>query len=284
MSKPPARSVGGVRFGLSFPNFGAYAEPGSVVEIAVAAERSGWDGFFVWDHIVVADGVPVADPWILLGAVAEATDRIRLGPMVAAVPRHRPWVLARQAVTLQRLSGGRFVLGVGIGSPPEVEFGRFGEPTDARVRAEMLDEALEIVAGVWSGRPFSHRGRHFRVERTTFAPRPAARIPIWVAGTIPHRRPFRRAARFDGVVPIREDLSEMRADDVRTVTALVLEERDGLDGFEVVIGGGPRTRDELGELESCGVTWYLAGPPLEPEPVEETLGWVAAGPAAYVRD
>ncbi|MGH8947857.1 MAG: LLM class flavin-dependent oxidoreductase, partial [Acidimicrobiia bacterium] len=115
-----------MRFGLNFPNFGLYAEPGLLVDLAVAAEEAGWDGFFVWDHIVVDDGMPVADPWVLLGAIGQATSRVHIGPMVAALPRHRPWEVARRAVTLDRLTEGRMILGVGIGYWPEVEFGTFG--------------------------------------------------------------------------------------------------------------------------------------------------------------
>ena len=267
-----------MRFGLSFPNFGVYASPDVVVELARAAEVGGWDGFFVWDHIVVADGMPVADPWVLLGAVAVATERVALGPMVAALPRHRPWEVARKAVTLDHLSGGRFVLGVGLGFPPAEEFGTFGGPTDARVRAEMLDEELDIIEGVWSNEPFGYDGSHYRVETTTFAPAPGRRIPIWVAGMLPNRRPFRRAARFDGVFPIREDMGDMTPDDVEEVTALVLGERGSLEGFEVVISGPRRPDSELRQLEEAGVTWYLEGPPWEPEPVERTLTWVRAGP------
>ncbi len=130
--------------------------------LAVDAEQAGWDGVFVWDHMVVWSGNLVGDPWILLAAAAAATERIALGPMVTPLPRRRPWKLAREAVTLDQLSGGRLILGVGIGFPPEPEFTAFGEPTEAKVRAEMLDEGLEIITGLWTGRPFG-----FRVVTTT---------------------------------------------------------------------------------------------------------------------
>jgi alkanesulfonate monooxygenase SsuD/methylene tetrahydromethanopterin reductase-like flavin-dependent oxidoreductase (luciferase family) len=184
-------SFQGVRFGLSFPNFGTYAEASTLVELAVTADDAGWDGFFVWDHIVVADGVPVADPWVLLGAIGQATRSIRIGSMVTALPRHRPWVVARQAVTIDRLTGGRMILGVGLGYPPDPEFSTFGDPTDARERAGILDEALTIVTGVWSGEPFSFVGEHFQVKRNRFRPGPVQepRIPIWVAGICPTSAP-----------------------------------------------------------------------------------------------
>jgi alkanesulfonate monooxygenase SsuD/methylene tetrahydromethanopterin reductase-like flavin-dependent oxidoreductase (luciferase family) len=272
-----------MRWALAFPNFGDYAEPGVLVDLAVTAEQAGWDGFFVWDHIVVAEGMPVADPWVVLGAMAQATDRLAIGPMVAAMPRHRPWVVARQAVSIDRLSGGRMVLGVGIGAPPEVEFGTFGEPTDASARADMLDEALDIVEGVWSGRPFGHDGAHYTVEQTSFGPPPLQkpRIPIWVAGMLPHRRPLRRAARYDGVFPIREDMVDLTVDDVIEVRAYVESHRSGEGPFDYVIGWSTRTRDEFDALEEAGVTWYVGAPSPEGESVEDTLEWVGAGPGIY---
>ncbi|MFP3914395.1 MAG: LLM class flavin-dependent oxidoreductase [Actinomycetota bacterium] len=270
-----------MRFGLSFPNFGAFARPGSLVRLAVAAEEAGWDGFFVWDHIVVADGVAVADPWVALGAVAQATRRIRIGPMVVALPRRRPWVVARQAATAQSLSQGRFILGVGLGYPPEEEFATFGEDTDARRRAGMLDEGLGIIAGIWSGRPFSCHGEHYRVTETVFAPVPEPPIPIWVAGMIPHRRPFRRGARYDGVFPIRSDMEPVSPQDLAWVREITTSHRTGREGLDHVVGGPPRTEDDYRELEEAGATWYLAGPSPEGESLEDTLTWVRAGPGAY---
>lgn len=280
---PRAVAWGEMRFGLSFPNFGDYAEPGVLVELAVAAERAGWDGFFVWDHIVVSDGMPVVDPWVVMGAIGQATDRIVIGPMVVALPRHRPWVVARQAVSLDRLTGGRLVLGVGIGFPPDPEFGTFGDPVGERVRADMLDEALEIVLGVWSGDPFAHRGPHYTIGTTTFRPAPfqQPRIPIWVAGMLPHRRPLRRAARYDGVFPIRADMADLTLDDVTETKAYVDAHRMSDDPFDYVMAGGPRSAAQFEALAAAGITWYLGGPPWEGEPVDTTKNWIAAGPGAY---
>jgi alkanesulfonate monooxygenase SsuD/methylene tetrahydromethanopterin reductase-like flavin-dependent oxidoreductase (luciferase family) len=267
-----------VRFGLTFPNFGAYAEPALTVELSRAAEAGGWDGFFVWDHIVIADGFPVAEPWVLLGAIGQATESIRIGPMVSPLPRYRPWVLARQAVTLDRLSGGRCILGVGIGYPPEPDFGTFGDSTDPRLRADLLDEGLAIVTGVWSGEPFEFHGEHFDVRRTTFAPVPLQRprIPIWVAGMLPNLRPFRRAARYDGVFPIRGDMQDMTPADVARVAGYVSRHRTGEGPFDIVVGGPPGANVDA--MEEAGATWFLAGPSPEGESVEETLAWISAGP------
>ncbi|MGB5732309.1 MAG: LLM class flavin-dependent oxidoreductase, partial [Acidimicrobiia bacterium] len=196
-----------MKYAFNIPNFGSYADAAAVADLAAVAEQSGWDGFVVWDHIVIADGMPVGDPWVILTAVAMKTERIMIGPMVTPLPRRRPWVVARQTVTLDHLSGGRLVLGVGIGVPPEEEFGTFGEPTSVRERAERLDEALDVITGMWSGEPFSYDGTHYQVKETTFMPRPLQqpRIPIWVAGTWPNKGPFRRAARFEGVYPLADD-------------------------------------------------------------------------------
>ena len=272
-----------MRFGLSFPNFGGFADPAVLVDLAIRAEESGWDGFFLWDHIVVADRMPVADPWVALGAVAQATSRIIVGIMVAALPRHRPWVVARQAVSVDRLSQGRMVLGVGIGFPPREEFATFGDPEDERTRADMLDEGLEIVEGVWANRPFGFDGSHYSVVATTFAPPPVQqpRIPIWVAAMLPNRRPLRRSARFDGVIPMRADGGAMTPDDVAFVRRYVAEHRSSDSPFDIAIGGGPTSPSALRELSDAGLTWYLGGPSPEGEPIAETMTWVSAGPAAY---
>jgi alkanesulfonate monooxygenase SsuD/methylene tetrahydromethanopterin reductase-like flavin-dependent oxidoreductase (luciferase family) len=271
-------SLGAVHFGLSFPNFGAYAEPATMVELAVTAEDAGWDGFFVWDHIVVSDGMPVADPWVLLGAIGQATGSIRVGPMVAALPRHRPWVVARQAVTVDRLTGGRMTLGVGIGYPPDVEFATFDEPTGDRERADMLDESLSIINAVWSGEPFEFKGEYYSVRRNRFAPKPVQEpgIPIWVAGMLPNLRPFRRAARYDGVFPIRADMEDLTPTDLAGVARYVEEHRTAEGPFDVVVGG-PFEADLIAMAEA-GTTWYLTGPSPAGASLEDTLAWISAGP------
>jgi len=146
-------------YGVHTPNFGDYGDPAILAELAHEAEDSGWDGFFIWDHILFwSDCPPLTDPWVALTAIALRTVHIRIGPLVTPLPRRRPWTLARQATSVDRLSGGRLILGVGIGDPVEYEFGWFGEPTDAKVRAAMLDEGLDILAGLWSGAPFAYQG------------------------------------------------------------------------------------------------------------------------------
>ena len=277
-----------MKYAFNIPNFGPYADAAAVADLAATAEQSGWDGFVVWDHIVFADGMPVGDPWVILTAVAMRTERIMIGPMVTPLPRRRPWVVARQTVTLDRLSGGRLVLGVGIGVPPEAEFGTFGEPTGVRERAERLDEALDVIVGMWSGEPFSYDGTYYRVKETTFLPRPLQqpRIPIWVAGTWPNKGPFRRAARFDGVYPLADDNGMptlITPQGVSEVVDNIASQRADMDGYDVsaavVLTGDPgEDRQRVGAFEDAGVTWAHIGPANEGETFEDVARWVAAGP------
>jgi alkanesulfonate monooxygenase SsuD/methylene tetrahydromethanopterin reductase-like flavin-dependent oxidoreductase (luciferase family) len=190
-----------MRFALSVPPF---TEPGSVVALAQDAERNGWDGFFLWDHLRWDDRAEVHDPWVLLGAIATATERLRLGTMVTPLSRRRPAVVAKHLVTLDHLSGGRATLGVGLGDPPTYDFADFGDEPSYRVRAEITDEALDVLAGLLRG-SVTHHGAHLTAE-ATMRPAPLQqRIPIWVAGRAPNRKPLERARRWDGYVPIADD-------------------------------------------------------------------------------
>jgi alkanesulfonate monooxygenase SsuD/methylene tetrahydromethanopterin reductase-like flavin-dependent oxidoreductase (luciferase family) len=202
-----------MRYLLSVPPF---TEASTVVEAARAAEASGWDGFFLWDHLRWDDIQQIHDPWVLLGAIAQVTHRMLLGTMVTPLSRRRPWVVAKHVVTLDHLSGGRAVLGVGLGEPPTHDFAELGDESDARVRAAILDEALVVIGGLLEDGRVDHQGEHFQV---TASVRPLAvqrpRVPVWVAGTAPNRRPLERARRWDGYVPIGSEVTP------ETVAALV---------------------------------------------------------------
>ncbi|MGE0726739.1 MAG: LLM class flavin-dependent oxidoreductase [Acidimicrobiia bacterium] len=178
-------------------------EPSRLVELGVAAEANGWDGVFVWHHVVGTPDfpVPMADAWVLLGALAVATETIRIGTTVTALPRHQPQEVARQSVTIDRLSGGRMILGVGLGEPP-TEYSALGRSTDRALLAQMLDESLDVVAGLWTGQPFSHQGAHYRFDNVQFLPPPLQepRIPVWVSALERNNRTLGRAARWDGVI------------------------------------------------------------------------------------
>lgn len=193
-----------MRFGLSVPPF---TDPAEVVALARRAESNGWDGFFLWDHLRWDDIVEVHDPWVLLGAVAQETERVRLGTMVTPLSRRRPQVVAKHLTTLDHLSGGRVTLGVGLGDPPDLDFSDFGDEASYKLRAAITDEALTVVAGLLGDGRVALHGEHFDIEASV-RPLPVQRprIPIWVAGRAPHTRPLARAKRWDGYVPIANDL------------------------------------------------------------------------------
>jgi alkanesulfonate monooxygenase SsuD/methylene tetrahydromethanopterin reductase-like flavin-dependent oxidoreductase (luciferase family) len=281
-----------VRFAINLPNFGAFGDARTLVTLAEEAEDAGWDGFFLWDHVqyfVPGQRVPVVDPWVALGAVALATHRVKLGPMVTPIARRRPWKLARESVTLDRLSEGRLILGVGLGDPVQTEFGTFGEETDARRRAEMLDEGLAVLAGLWRGEPFSFEGEHFQVKDALSWPPPlqSARIPIWVAGLWPHRRPMRRAARWDGVFPIKlteGDPERLTPDEIREIVAYVQAHRETAEPFDVVMGGVTPADDRARAAEivapyaEAGLTWWHEVAPDLLTPLDEVRTRIRQGP------
>jgi len=186
-----------MRFGLNVIN----AWPAEyLLQLAIAADNSGWDGFFLWDHVAFEFPATLQDPWVLLGAIAARTSRLRLGTLVTPLARRRPHVVAKETVTLDHLSKGRSVLGVGLGGT-ELEFAAFGDEVDAKIRAERLDEALEVITKLWSGEHVEHYGRYYTVSRISFAPTPVQkpRIPIWVGGH--SKAAQRRASRYDGWAP-----------------------------------------------------------------------------------
>lgn len=228
------------RFGLSLPIFGELASPADVAQLASAAEADGWDGVFVWDHLFYSPPVrDVADPWITLAAIACATDGVRLGPMVTPLARRRPAKVAKETATLDRLSDGRFVLGVGLGSEKHGEFAAFGEDDDARARARRLDDALAFLGAAWAGEPVGAGGVAL-LPTPVQQPRPK----VWVAGRWPNRAPLRRAARWDGVFPVDVPSPDALADYVA-----------GLDLHDVVVDGA--AGDDPRPWFAAGATWWL---------------------------
>ena len=196
------------------PPFGSFGDVHTLVELAVAAEEGGWDGFFLWDHIQYEAPVPLCDAWVALSAIAASTSRIRLGPLVTPLPRRRPWKVAREAVTLDHLSHGRLVLGVGLGIDFWNEFRSFGgEAGDDAERARLLDDGIEIITRLWSGEPTSYRGDRLSVEGAQFLPRPLQqpRIPIWSAALWPPARPGPPDPRRRPRAPVVPQLEPLRA-------------------------------------------------------------------------
>jgi alkanesulfonate monooxygenase SsuD/methylene tetrahydromethanopterin reductase-like flavin-dependent oxidoreductase (luciferase family) len=186
-----------MEFGFIFTG----SDPELAVELAPLAEAHGWDAFFVWE------GVWATDPWATLAAIAMRTERIRLGTMLTPVPRRRPWELAGQTMTVDRLSRGRVILSAGLGVPQSIEerFWIFEDDPGRRVRAELLDESLEMLPSLWRGEPFEFEGEHYRVRRSDqMLPPPAVqqpRIPTWVVGMWPRSKSMARVVRADGWIP-----------------------------------------------------------------------------------
>jgi alkanesulfonate monooxygenase SsuD/methylene tetrahydromethanopterin reductase-like flavin-dependent oxidoreductase (luciferase family) len=271
-----------VRFAIDLSPIGPWGSPGHLAELAALAERSGWDGVFLEDYVFHAEGLDVYDPWVALAAIAMATERLTIGTMVTPLPRRRPWTLAAEAVTLDHLSNGRIVLGVGSGDPASPDFTAVGEQADARVRGRMLDEALTVIDGLWREDAFSFEGRHYRLDSVSLRPKPIQqpRIPIWVGGAFTSRRPRERALRWDGSCLYRippPDWEDMRPADVRQ-----LRERRG-DGFDIAIGGRRRRDDEAAEREliaaiaEAGATWWNEW--VSPDtPIERVRELIIGGP------
>ena len=196
-----------MRYGIYVQNFGEYGDPHNLLALAADAEGAGWDGFFVWDHLLVYQNadIPFVDAWIAVAAIAARTERLVIGPVITPAARRRPWKLAREIVSLDHLSRGRAVLGVGLGAPADAEFERFGEEPSDKIRAAKLDEALSIIDGLAQGESFTYRGDHYQIQDVKFVPRSVQipRVPVWVAGFWPNKAPMRRAARWDGVFPLK---------------------------------------------------------------------------------
>jgi alkanesulfonate monooxygenase SsuD/methylene tetrahydromethanopterin reductase-like flavin-dependent oxidoreductase (luciferase family) len=254
-----------MNFGVYLSSVDEFSDPNLLAELAHEAEETGWDGVFIWDHI----GKPntAVDPWVALAAMAMKTVRIKLGPVVTPVARRRPWKLARETVSIDHLSNGRLILGVGLGWSPQ-EFEAFGESAQPRIRAEKLDEGLEVLAGLWDGQPFSYHGKHYHIEDLCFLPRPVQkpRIPVWACGAWTGRKsPFRRAARWDGIIAIADPI-ENRAilpEEVSAIKAYMLQHRQNDAPCDIVVilwshgSHSPEEQQETEKYTQAGASWWL---------------------------
>ncbi|MBA3618732.1 MAG: LLM class flavin-dependent oxidoreductase [Acidothermales bacterium] len=249
-----------MRYGFVLPHGGAR----TAADLARVAEDAGWDGFFVWEPVWGYDA------WVLLTAAAMRTERIRLGTMLTPLSRMRPWKLASETVTLDHLSGGRVVIAVGLGAL-DSGFAAFGEETDRRQRARLLDEGLDVLTGLWRGQPFEYAGTHYRVRPSEFLPPPPPvqqpRIPIWVVGAWPSPKSLGRALRYDGVLPTvigDEGVRQATPDEVRELTGYVRRVR-GEGPFDVVVEGETPGDDQEAAAEQvrtwadAGATWWIEG-------------------------
>lgn len=246
-----------MRQAIFLPPFGELSDAAALAELARRAEGRGWDGMFLWDHVIRRHDEPqdIADVWVAMTAMAMTTERLRFGAMITPLVRRRPQILARQTVTLDRLSGGRLVVGLGLGVDSTGELSRFGELLDERQRGDLLDEGSDLLVRLWSGERVEHRGAYFTADGVRFLPRPLQQPhpPLWLAARGAARRPVRRAARYDGLFAIEVD-----ADALAAMARIVESERGSLDGFDIAV----RVEDQpdLAAAQRVGATWAMWSP------------------------
>ncbi len=248
-----------MRYGFIIPG----GDLRTIIELAVEAEAVGWDGVFYWDGMYIEGVKTMYDPWVVLAAVAMRTERVRIGAVLTPPSRRRPWKLARETVTLDHLSNGRLVLPVGLGTLDDGGFTKVGEVTDRRQRAELLDESLEILTGLWSGQPFSFHGKHYQMEEMTFTPPPvqSPRIPIWVVGAWPRTKSMQRVLRYDGLIPTKID-GEITPADIQAMKAYVAQNRTQTTPFDIIWEGETpgddrqQAHDIVVPYVDAGITWW----------------------------
>ena len=243
------------------------------VDLACEAEEAGWDGFFLPDGLALEalnyGPLPLFDPWVVMGAIAVRTQRIRFGAMITPLSRRRPWKVARECVTVDQLSNGRLIFSVGMGAATDDGgFHKVGEAMDLKIRAQRVDEGLQIIAALWKGQPTSFAGEHFRLDNITMLPPPVQnpRIPIWVVGVWEKPKSMRRALAWDGLIPQRfRDWQPFTAEDIRKVRDYVLEHRSSGGPFDIIAGGATPDKNSkqasefLRQFDEAGATWWVEG-------------------------
>jgi alkanesulfonate monooxygenase SsuD/methylene tetrahydromethanopterin reductase-like flavin-dependent oxidoreductase (luciferase family) len=268
-----------MHYGIEIVPFGELADPCVVVRLAQAAEAAGWEGLWVWDHLLFPYGV--GDPWVMLSAVAASTKRLKLCPGIAPLPRYRPHVLARMLSSLDILSEGRLIFGTGLGS--DDEFTAYGEPGNAKTRAAMLEEGLQVLTRLWSGEPITYHGTHYTVEDVTLTPLPIQkpRIPIWIGGN--SQPALRRAARWDGwiigTVNERCEIEKTPAQLAEQVS-YIRQHRTTDAPLDVAIDGISQPNEDTlaHEYKAVGATWWFEALFGLRGTVAEMLARVKAGP------
>jgi Luciferase-like monooxygenase len=255
-----------MQYGFIIPN----GDIQTILELAYEAEMVGWDGVFYWDGIYIESAGPMYDPWVVLAGMAMRTKRVRIGAMLTPLSRRRPWKVARETVTLDHLSNGRLILPVGLGALDDGGFAKVGEVTDRKIRAQLLDESLEILTGLWSGRPFSFHGEHYHVDEMTFLPPPvqSPRIPIWGVGVWPRTKSMQRVLRYDGLLPAKKNAdgsyAEVTPADIQAMRAYIIEHRtQQATPFDIVMEGETPgdNREQAMEIvrpyADAGITWWM---------------------------
>lgn len=276
-----------MKYGIVLPLSGIEGDIDRLVEYAQLAEEAGWDGIFLEEYFTYwRDQGVTYDTWLALTAIALRTKRIMLGTTVTPLPTRLPWKLAREIVTLDHLSHGRVILGLGLGDPHDRSFGR---EIDMKTRAAMLDEGLEVLVGMMSGEPFSYQGTHYQVNEATFLPRPVQqpRIPIWLGGFWPRKAPARRAARWDGFcpakVPDENGNGDITPDDIRAIKDFIAQHRTSSEPFDIIAGGStsgdPATmRAQVEPFIEAGATWWAEFILPDPDEIEQALERIKQGP------
>ena len=239
----------------------------TIIEMAGEAEEAGWDGIFYWDGIAIPGAELMYDPWVVLTGIAMRTSRVRIGAILTPISRRRPWKLARETMSVDHLSHGRLIVPVGLGALDDGAFGKVGEATDRKTRAQLLDEGLAILTGLWSGQPFSFHGEHYHLDEMTFTPPPVQqpRIPIWVAGAWLRERSMQRVLRYDGLLPNKIDASggPITPDDIRAMRAYIDEHRTQITPFDIVMEGETpgespeQTAEIVRPFAEAGATWWI---------------------------
>ena len=271
-----------MKFSLSLMNLSYLGDATLLADIAREAEDSGWDAVFLWDHVNWTDMGFHVDPWIALGLIADRTNRLLIGTAITPIARRRPTKLAREILTLHRLSRGRFIFGAGSGAWPS-EFDDLGDPSELKVRAEMLDEGLELIRKTWAGDDFDHQGTYYRAKGQTFCPG-GAEIPIWLGGTWPNKRPFRRAAQFDGVMAMNKDFNNpLSPENVREIRSFVTSHRSTKEPFNLAVAlnasndvGADQERAQA--YEEAGADWWQEGVFPFPENITKLQEIIHRGP------
>ena len=240
-------------------------------DLTEEAETAGWDGLFISDAMAIAakdfPDFDFFDPWVGLAVMAMRSERLRIGTLITPLPRRRPWKLARETLSIDHLSKGRLILGVGLGAAEhDGGFFKVGEPTDIKVRAQLLDEGLAVLTGLWTGKPFSFNGQHHQVQEMTMLPPPvqSPRIPIWVPGVWQKPKSMERALRWDGIIPQKyKSMSRMTAAEIKELKRFVDEHRQQDSAFDIIAGGETSGTNRAGAVKKvrpylkAGATWWL---------------------------
>ncbi len=275
-----------MRFALDVAPLGELADPEVLVRLGRSLEAAGWDGFSIWDSLGVSMGTEAPDPFVVLAGVAAATTHLELLASVIALPRRRPQLVAQSAGTLDRLSGGRLVLGIGAGGD-ERDYTAFGDEFAASRRIASMDESATIVDRLLRGETLTHRGSAYTVDGVSVGPRPVRqpRPPIWMGAF--RRGGIRRAAHWDGwiAVTVGDDGVSMVMSPALLADrlAMVRSEREaaGLAGlpFEVAVFGQTGLGGHTpADYEAAGATWWLESVSPMRGSLADIMRLVEAGP------